>query len=169
MIYLLVAIYLVFAYVFNQRVKTDVTSAWRQISRYGPTNTNTTYSHDLDEEIDTSLSSSANIKLKNQMAILSSLNEVQKGILHLDLSKTSAARIRAPLVIVTCGGGMLVAFTITFIKGATNSYALYGLFSVEFAIFAAIAIATSILQLKFINLSMEIYDQVETIPIFQSA
>ena len=176
-IYLSAVMYLVFAYLYNDRVKEDVMEAWAKISRNFPSSASTSrymtnQQDDADEDHSLTQSvpcSANNIKLKNQMAILSALNRSQKIILKLDLQKITEARIRAPLVVVTCGGGMLVAFTITFIKGATITLQVEEPINVELTIFIALAVITSLMQLVFINLSMEIYDQIDTIPIFQSA
>lgn len=92
------------------------------------------------------------------MAIFTFMTEDQKIILGADKNMIKASRLKAPLVIVTCGGGMLVALTITFIKGVTSSFQIDGFSDIGLYIYAVICIISAIGQLKFINLSMEIYD-----------
>lgn len=107
-------------------------------------------------------------KLKNIMAVFECLTKEQKEALWFDSSITPF-KLKSPLFFVTTGAGLLVSFTIAFIKGMTCSFAADGFNGINIYIFAILTILSSLYQLKFINLSMEIYEQVDTIPIFQSS
>lgn len=74
-----------------------------------------------------------------------------------------------PLVLMTCAAGLVGSLSLSFIKGLTESFRQSGLGSSSVWMYMGIALACGGLQLKFINKSMELYDQVETIPIYQSS
>ena len=71
---------------------------------------------------------------------------------------------------MTAGAGLLGSISLSFVKGLTEAYRVDG-FTGGYAlyIYIAIALAIGILQLNILNKSMELYDQVDTIPIYQSS
>ena len=67
------------------------------------------------------------------------------------------------------GAGLLGSLCMCFIKGITESFKAEGLYGYSLYIYILIALFIAIFQLKFLNKAMENYDQVETIPIYQSS
>ena len=57
----------------------------------------------------------------------------------------------------------------SFIKGVTEAYKEYGFSNINLYGYCIVALCVGIFQLTMINMSMELYDQVETIPIYQSS
>lgn len=106
-----------------------------------------------------------NSKTKNVIVIFTYLNDDQRKLLKLS-SKVTPARLKVPLVILTTAAGLLASFSIIFIKGMTSSFEAAGFAFWALYLFVALLITSALQQLRFINLSMEIYDQVDTIPIF---
>lgn len=73
------------------------------------------------------------------------MTDDQKQLLGVDREKIKASRLRAPLVIVTSAAGILVAMTITVMKGGTCTFALHGFESLNFWIYFAFVIAFALI------------------------
>lgn len=85
------------------------------------------------------------------------LTPLQREILNMP--DTTRSMLRAPLVFMTAGAGLLGSISVIFIKGVTESLADKGLFGgFGFYIFLILGISNGILQLTALNKSMEIYD-----------
>ena len=79
-------------------------------------------------------------------------------------------KLKAPLIFMTMGAGLLGSISLSFVKGLTEALRVDGLGGgVMFYIYTAIALFIGIMQLNILNKSMELYDQVDTIPIYQSS
>jgi hypothetical protein len=85
------------------------------------------------------------IKLKNIMTIFTCMTVQQKDILGVDKKLIKASRLRTPLVVVTCGAGILVAMTIAAMKGGTSSFSISGFLNYNFYIYAAFSIAFALI------------------------
>ena len=77
----------------------------------------------------------------------------------LNLKDIEAWKLKAPLVFMTAGAGLLASVSLSFVKGVTESYRADG-FTEGYAlyIYVVLALAIGILQLKILNKSMELYD-----------
>jgi hypothetical protein len=107
------------------------------------------------------------LKLKNIMRVFENLTISQKEALGVDKSIT-ALHLRTSLYTMMTCSGFFVGFTTCFIKAFTTHLGSDGLCS-GFLIFAPLTIASAICQLKFLNFGMEMYDQLDTVPVFQSS
>jgi len=68
-------------------------------------------------------------------------------------------KLKAPLILVTSGAGLLGSISLSFVKGITESFrvdSFLGGFALY--IYVLIALVIGLIQLKFLNKSMEIYD-----------
>ena len=71
---------------------------------------------------------------------------------------------------MTTVAGLLGSISMSFIKGVTETFRHDGLFGgFVLYMYVAVALSIGILQLKSINRSMELYEQVDTIPIYQTS
>ena len=74
-----------------------------------------------------------------------------------------------PLFLVTVAAGLMGSISMSLIKGVTDTYQNNGLSHFSIYIYATVAVCVGICQLITLNKSMELYEQVDTIPIYQSS
>ena len=68
---------------------------------------------------------------------------------------------------MTSAAGLLGSISMSFIKGVTEIFSNHGFQTgLQLYIYVVIAILIGVLQLTTLNRSMDLYDQVDTIPIY---
>ena len=79
------------------------------------------------------------------------------------------SRIKLPMFLMGTACGLMSSLSMTFLKFFTESLKVHGVSSPVVYIYFSFAIMISALQLKMLNRAMEVYDQVETVPIYQTS
>eukprot|EP00355_Strombidium_rassoulzadegani_P007882 CAMPEP_0168619692 /NCGR_PEP_ID=MMETSP0449_2-20121227/6739_1 /TAXON_ID=1082188 /ORGANISM="Strombidium rassoulzadegani, Strain ras09" /LENGTH=169 /DNA_ID=CAMNT_0008660647 /DNA_START=234 /DNA_END=743 /DNA_ORIENTATION=+ len=79
-------------------------------------------------------------------------------------------RLKIPLFLMATGAGLLGSLSMTFLKGMTESFEENGVFG-SFSLYGylILSLCLSVFQLNLLNMTMEIYDQIEIIPIYNSS
>lgn len=70
---------------------------------------------------------------------------------------------------MTSAAGLLGSISMSLIKGVTETFQNDSFSTFQLWIYVVLAISVGIIQLTTLNKSMELYDQVDTIPIYQSS
>lgn len=78
------------------------------------------------------------------MIVFASLNNEQRELLKIN-SQITTFKLKAPLYLVTLGAGLLVSYTISFIKGMTSSLQAEGLKSPVFYLFITLVVIAAAL------------------------
>jgi hypothetical protein len=79
-------------------------------------------------------------------------------------------RLKWPLILLTFGAGLLGSLSMSFLKGMTVAFREVGLWGgVTLYIYLILAVTLALKQLSFLNQMMEVYDQIEIVPIYQSS
>jgi len=73
------------------------------------------------------------------------------------------------LFLITVAAGLLGSLSMSLIKGVTDTFQNNGLGYFPIYIYIIIGVSVGICQLITVNKSMELYEQVDTIPIYQSS
>lgn len=76
--------------------------------------------------------------------------------------------LKVPMLLLSLNGGIVAGVATSLLKGFTLSYASYG-FGGFTMLYLLVAGSFNFTQLKSLNSAMEIYDQIDIIPIYQTA
>ena len=76
--------------------------------------------------------------------------------------------LKVPMLVLSLNGGIVAGVATSLLKGFTLSYETYG-FGGFTMLYLLVAVFFNLTQLKSLNSAMEIYDQIDIIPIYQTA